>query len=122
MLTAADLRERIADPAKAAPGCACAGLARAGWESIASPVGEPLLARLGTLRDPDEPEPTVQEHHPHGTRYWSADAPIATAYFPYNVCEVWQCRSCGRGFVQYTEHGGYYVDHRIRVIDPALVV
>ena len=34
---------------------------------------------------------------------------------------VWCCPQCRRGFLQYTEHGGYYVDHRLRMIDPALV-
>ncbi len=90
-LSAADLHERIADPRRADPACRCASLAHIGWESIATPVGEPLLGRLGTLRDPA------------GTRFGSADAPVAVGFFPYNRCEVWQCRDCGRGFLQYTE-------------------
>lgn len=51
-----------------------------------------------------------------------ADAPVAPQHFPYNRCRVWACAACGRGFVQYTEYGGYYVDHRLRQIDPARVV
>ncbi len=121
-LTADDLRTRCADPATADPDCACTTIAKPGWESIAAPAGEPLLRRLGTLRPPGDGDPGVEEHHPGGTRYWSAEAPIATVFFPYNRCEVWQCRACGRGCLQYTEYGGYYVDHRIRRIDPALVV
>lgn len=123
-LTAEDLR-RLPDPAATPAGCACAHLKCAGWESVTAPLGEPLLRRLGTLRDPAEAEgaePTVQELHTNGSRYESAHAPIAPDWFPYNRCEVWACRACGRGFLQYTEFGGYYVDHRLREVDPARVV
>ena len=50
-----------------------------------------------------------------------ADAPIAPAYFPYNRCDVWQCRACARVYLRYTEYGGYYEDERVRALDPALV-
>ena len=120
-LRAADLRERIADPHRA-PACAsCAGLARAGWESIGSPVDATRLERLGTLRPVGDDEPTLQEHHPAGTRYWSVDAPIAVEFFPYNRCDVWQCAACGRPFLRYTEYGGYYQESRIRALAPELV-
>lgn len=120
-LTAEDLR-RLPDPAATPSGCACAGLKAPGWESITGPVKAPLLEALGTLRDPDDPEPTVRELHRDGSRYESVHAPIAPDWFPYNRCEVWACVQCGRGFLQYTEFGGYYVDHRLREIDPARVV
>ncbi len=119
-LRAEDLR-RLPAPADSPPGCACSTLQCAGWESVPTPLGEPLLRRLGTLRDADEAEPTFTEWHPAGTRYDSADAPVAPAWFPYNRCEVWACAACGRGFLQYTEFGGYYVDHRLRELDPARV-
>lgn len=93
-----------------------------GWESVSAAPGEPLLRHLGTLRDAADEEPTLEELHPAGTRYGSADAPIAPAWFPFNRCEVWACRACGRGFLQYTEFGGYYIDHRLREVNPALVV
>jgi hypothetical protein len=119
VLSAADLRALPA-PALTPPGCACAGLVCPGWESVSQPPGPPLLRLLGSLRPPGEDEPGVEEHP--GSRYWSADAPVAVAYFPYNRCTVWACERCGRGFLQYTEFGGYYVDHRLRQIDPARVV
>lgn len=119
-LTADDLK-RLPDPAATPPGCACAYLKCAGWESVNAPLGEPLLRRLGTLRDPDDEDPTVQELHAAGSRYESPHAPVAPAWYPYNRCEVWACRACGRGFLQYTEFGGYYVDHRLRELDPARV-
>ncbi len=93
-----------------------------GWESVSAPLGEPVLQLLGTLRDPDVAEPTFEERHQGGSRYASPHAPIAPDYFPYNRCEVWACRACGRGFLQYTEFGGYYVDHRLRQLDPARVI
>jgi hypothetical protein len=120
LLDAATLRASVA---AAGNGCAhCGHLQCAGWESITGPLKAPLLEHVGSLRDPVVEDPTLQEHHPEGTGYWSPQAPVATAWFPYNRCEVWRCPSCRRGFLQYTEFGGYYVDHRLRAIDPALVV
>jgi hypothetical protein len=66
-------------------------------------------------------DPTLEEHHPAGSNAWSADAPIALDYFPYNRCDVWQCARCGRPFLRYTEYGGYYVEERIRQVDARLV-
>ncbi len=120
-LSADDLRRLARPPAESPRDCACAALVCAGWESLPGPVGEPLLRHAGSLRPDGDEEPTLEEHHPDGTRFWSADAPVATAFFPYNRCELWLCRACGRGFLQYTEFGGYYVDHRVRQVDPARV-
>lgn len=119
LLTADDLRALPAVHTWPAD-CACARLQCAGWESVVAPLAEPELNHLGTLRDPAVEEPTVAEWP--GSRFWAGDAPISTAHFPYNRCEVWACAACGRGFLQYTEHGGYYVDHRLRQIDPARVI
>lgn len=80
------------------------------------------LVRVGTLGDEAQAEPTLDEHHPHGTHGWSADAPIAPAFHPYNRCDVWRCAACRRVFLRYTEYGGYYEDERVRPVDPALVV
>jgi hypothetical protein len=80
------------------------------------------LVRVGTLRDPGADEPTLLEYHPRGTHSWSADAPIALTYYPYNRCEVWQCTDCRRTYLRYTEYGGYYEDERVRQVDPALVL
>ena len=79
------------------------------------------LVRVGTLREPDVEEPTLQEFHPHGTHGWSPDAPIATEFYPYNRCDVWQCATCRRAYLRYTEYGGYYEDERVREVDPAKV-
>lgn len=123
LLDAAALRAALA-PASA--GCTdCAALRCAGWESVPAALGAPQLQALGTLRDPAVDEPTLEEHQGAGagrTDYWSAQAPIALAAFPYNRCTVWRCPQCRRGFLQYTEYGGYYIDHRLRELNPALIV
>ncbi|MGJ7530192.1 hypothetical protein [Variovorax sp. GB1P17] len=104
------------------PACGC-WLHRANsWESITEerwPAD--LLLRVDTLRADGVDEPTFEEFHPHGTRYDSADAPISVAHFPFNRCDVFRCVACARLVLRYTEFGGYYVDHRARRVDAALV-
>ena len=77
---------------------------------------------MASLRDPELYEPTFEEYHPTGTRYDSPDAPIALKFFPFNRAEVWHCKVCDKHLLRYTEFGGYYVDHRVRTLDPALLV
>ncbi len=86
-LTAADLR-RLPAPAATPADCACAHLVCPGWESVSAPAGEPLLQRLGTLRDPAIDEPTLEELHEGGSRYGSPRAPVSPAHFPFNRCEL----------------------------------
>ena len=109
--------------------CQCLLGPCAGWESLGAgrwPEGD--MHKLGTLRatlDADGAplaEPSFEEFHPEGTRYDSPDAPIAVDYFPYNRCDVFACSHCGCGVLKYTEYGGYYVDHRVRLVNPDLVV
>jgi hypothetical protein len=76
----------------------------------------------GTLAGDPYDDPTFAEYHPAGTHYWSADAPIAMRHFPYNRCSVLQCRECGRCCLKYVEAGGYYVEPRIRALNPELIV
>ena len=89
-----------------------------GWESLPGGFDTAPLERIGSLRDPE----VVEEYHPQGTSGWSADAPIALGWFPYNRCEVWRCRGCARAFLRYTEHGGYYTDERIRELQAERIV
>jgi hypothetical protein len=103
-------------------GCVhCRELHACGWESVTGPISVPLLEPVGTLRDPAIEEPTLEERHAPGTHYWHARAPIVPTLFPYSRCTVWRCPQCHRGFLQYTEAGGYYVDHRLRELDPTLI-
>lgn len=103
--------------------CTCSLRPCAGWESFTEdrwPVSQ--MRQLGSLRDPEVYEPTQEEYHPDGTRYASPDAPIAVKFFPCNVSDVYACNSCKKVVLRYTEFGGYYVDHRVRELDPDLVV
>ena len=122
LLAAADL-VRLAGAVRAPSPCPqCAAISARGWESLPGGFDREALRQVGTLRVPGDEEPTLLEHHPAGTNAWSPDAPIAPGFFPYNRCDVWACQGCGRPFLRYTEYGGYYVEERIRPVDPALVV
>ena len=103
--------------------CSCRLAAFLGWESITEERWPAAQMQLeAELRDPFGPEPTFSEYHPQGTRYDSPDAPVALQWFPVNRASVWRCRQCGLPVLRYTEFGGYYVDHRVRVLQAALVV
>ena len=103
--------------------CKCALGACTGWESFTEDRWpKDRMRPLGSLRDPDIYEPTVEEFHPHGTRYASPDAPLAVNFFPCNISDVYACDRCQQVVLRYTEFGGYYVDHRLREIDPARVL
>ncbi len=123
MIDAAQLREladrRLEDKA---PGCLCRTIQKASWESITLERWPANVEQVGTLREPDVDEPTFEEFHPDGTRYDSPDAPIAVAWFPFNRSDVHVCNTCRTVFLRYTEYGGYYVDHRVRMVDAARVV
>jgi len=102
--------------------CQCALQHCAGWESINDTVWPAQhMAHVATLRDPDVYEPTFEEHHAGGTRYESADAPVALKFFPYNRCDVYACHRCQQHVLRYTEFGGYYVDHRARRLNAQLI-
>lgn len=103
------------------PCAACAPLHARGWEALSATFDAKQLRKVATLRQPGVEDPTLEEHHPGGTNSWSAEAPIAPAFFPYNRCDVWQCVRCGRPFLRYTEYGGYYVEERVRPLQAALV-
>ena len=105
------------------PDChGCVPLVCPGWEAMPASLAREALERVGTLRDPAIDEPTVAEYHAAGTHAWSADAPIAPAWFPYNRSDAWRCRNCARAFLRHTEFGGYYTEERVREIDERLVV
>jgi len=106
--------------------CRCALKACLGWESVGEErwPAEQLQA-AGTLRQqlPEgQTEATFEEYHPEGTRYESPQAPIALDFFPFNRSDAYSCTRCGCAVLRYTEYGGYYVDHRVRLVDAALIV
>lgn len=106
--------------------CQCALKNCVGWESVSDdrwPADQ--MQSKGTLREPlqdGQTEPSFEEFHPDGTRYDSPQAPIAPKHFPYNRCDMFACQKCGCGVLKYTEYGGYYVDNRVRLFNPELLV
>ena len=106
--------------------CVCVLKVCQGWESVSEdrwPAAHMQL--VGTLRQPlpdGQTEHTFEEFHPQGTRYESPQAPIALAFFPFNRCDVHTCSRCGCTALKYTEYGGYYVDHRVRLVRSGLIV
>ncbi|RYH48718.1 MAG: hypothetical protein EON54_15890 [Alcaligenaceae bacterium] len=105
------------------PDCACRAAQTQSWESITEerwPAA--VLKKVGTLRQADLDEPTFEEFHPKGTRYDAPDAPIALSYFPFNRSDVYVCSRCRKAYLRYTEYGGYYVDHRVRMVRADLIV
>lgn len=106
-----------------AASCTCTRTPLDGWASLPNSLPDAQLEPVATLLAPDDThEPTFAEYHPDGTSYWAAEAPIAPRYFPYNRCNVCRCRDCGRLYLRYQEGGGYFVDQRVRKLDPALIV
>jgi len=102
--------------------CSCAIDTCREWTRIPAEFPEQQMQTIGTLADDPYVEATFAEYHPHGTNAWSLDAPIAIRYYPYNRSAVLQCTVCSRCCLQYVEAGGYYVEKRIRALDPALIV
>jgi hypothetical protein len=102
--------------------CACHATPTDGWQTLPLSMPEAQLREAGTLAEQHQDDATFAEYHPHGTRYWSADAPIAPRYFPYNRCTVSECTVCGRSYLRYVEGGGYFVDQRIRQLKASLLV
>lgn len=102
--------------------CTCAIDTYRGWTRMPADFPQQQMRTVGTLVDDPYQEATFAEYHPHGTDYWSASAPIALRHYPTNRCSVLQCSVCGRACLNYVEAGGYYVEPRIRALDPELVV
>ncbi|HEY3598346.1 MAG TPA: hypothetical protein VGL08_12650 [Paraburkholderia sp.] len=116
LTTLAARSEAVADA------CSCTATPTDGWQTLPLSLSEAQLREIGTLAVEHPDEATFAEYHPHGTRYWSADAPIAPRYFPYNRCNAFECTACGRCYLRYTEGGGYFVDQRIRMLKASLLV
>ncbi len=102
--------------------CSCAIESYREWTRIPASFPAEQMRAVGTLVDDPYVEATYTEYHPAGTRYWSADAPIAWRHYPFNRCSVLECTVCGRCCLTYVEAGGYYVEPRIRALDPQLLV
>jgi len=102
--------------------CQCCAVSLAAWQALPMTLELDRFEDVGTLMDDPYDEPTFAEFHPNGTRYESADAPIAPRYYPYNRCTVARCMNCGRNYLRYNEAGGYFTELRIRALQPGLLV
>lgn len=123
LLDIAQLRALAQRSADIATACSCTEPALAAWTSTPLSFPESQLKDIGTLYVDPYDEPGFVEYHPGGTRYESPEAPVAPLYFPYNRCNVATCDLCGRGYLRYTEAGGYFVDRRIRALNrPGLII
>lgn len=98
----------------------CSTLNCGGWETIPGSFNLDSLKPLGTLRIEGAAE-CWDEHHPNGSNLWSKDAPISIQFHPYNRSDVYECQECARKYLRYTEYGGYYIDERIRFLNPKLI-
>jgi len=99
----------------------CNALIHPGWESVPGSFDLKRLKLVGTLRSEESPE-TWDEYHPNGTHSWSDNAPIAIGYHPYTRCNIYECIDCSRKYLRYGEYGGYYVDERIRPLNPEFII
>jgi hypothetical protein len=121
-LTFADLMRLALASSAVTQACSC-GLADCReWTRIPPDFPRQQMRTVGTLLEAPYAEPTYAEYHPDGSGYWSPDAPIAWRHFPYNRCDVLECTVCARAGLTYVEAGGYYVEPRLRLLDPALLV
>lgn len=102
--------------------CSCSSVSLDAWQSLPTSLDLENLQEVGTLVEDPYDEPTFNEYHPHGTRYESADAPIAPRYFPANRSQVLRCQACSRHFLRYNEAGGYFTELRMRALRPELLV
>lgn len=108
--------------AKVTVNCHCSSVPLLAWQSLPTSLELDKLEEVGTLVEDPYDEPTFKEYHPAGTRYESAEAPIAPRYFPANLSQVLRCRTCGRHFLRYNEAGGYFTELRMRALRPELLV
>ena len=100
----------------------CASVLAPGWTSWPSSVPESAVEPLGALWLAGDDEPTYDELRPAGLDGWSPEVPISLSHYPANRCGVWACVVCHKPFLRYTEYGGYYVDKRVRELDPRRLV
>jgi hypothetical protein len=92
------------------------------WTRVPPTFPQAQMRVVGTLAGDPYAEPTYAEYHPHGSHYWSPEAPVALNHFPYNRCTVQQCSVCDRCCLTYVEAGGYYVEPRIRALGGQTIV
>ena len=99
----------------------CASFDCEGWETRPASFLTKNYPIVGTLQTKGS-EDHWEEYPGTTLSLWSTEAPIAVNYYPYNRSDVLRCLHCKRVYLSYTEFGGYYVDQRIRLVKPDLIV
>lgn len=77
---------------------------------------------IGNLRDDKIKTLNYIEFNDRDGEYWSPKSKIAINFYPYHVCDVYECKECKRLFLVYTEHAGHSPDQRIRNVKKELIV
>lgn len=79
------------------------------------------MVYLGSLV-PDNPDQVSSlKEFPSFEQYWSKEAPIALAYYPYYGCEVYRLKSCSSLYLIYTEFAGHAPEKRCRLLQKRLI-
>lgn len=95
----------------------------AGWETLTKEM-ESSLELCGEFEQAEKyiGQNGYTEYHPNGTNYWSKDAPIALAFYPYHESLIRKCKSCDAIFLTYIEHSGHAPHNRCRWVQKDLLV
>jgi hypothetical protein len=72
-----ELMEVAQSSSRATRPCACAIDTFREWTRVPVDFPQGQMRTVGTLVEDPYAEPTHAEYRPHGTSYWSPDAPIA---------------------------------------------
>lgn len=93
-----------------------------GWEKLTKEQ-EKILVDCGEFSEAEKyiTKNGYTEFHPGGTNYWSKDAPIALAYYPYHESKIRKCNSCNAVFLTYVEYGGHAPQSRCRWVKSDLI-
>jgi len=117
-----DMNALAAASARITQACDCGIDACREWTRVPATFPQAQMRTVGTLAGDPYAEPSYAEYHPHGSHYWSPEAPVALRHFPYNRCAVQQCSLCQRCCLTYVEAGGYYVEPRMRALAGQVIV
>lgn len=77
---------------------------------------------IGSLRDERIKNLDYMEYNNYSGDFWNPKSAIATNFYPYHACDVYQCNDCHRLFLVYTEYGGHGPNQRMRKVKPELIV
>lgn len=76
---------------------------------------------LGSLRDKRIKTLNYIEFNNIEGEYWNPDSKIATNFYPYHNCDVYECKRCKRLFLVYIEYSGHFPQQRIRNVKNNLI-